>query len=406
MATQSPAAATAKIPLPEFLKVLTSNNVPATKAMAVASKIYKTYNTPSALGALTDVQLAGAGLDDKELRKLVLTALRKAGFRTPPSGGANRASSRTPDGAGPSTLPSDTNVTRPKRKRKRDNDINEFLPDRPSNEGELFGSLEFNEVLDEEVLKNKYTVVNRAPVMMAWAFIVAERLGFQREEALSIASVYTEMNAITKGVSLGIFDSGTQKGREASQHGSQPYVDLMGRRSVPLYQTADARWRALSTGAPVAPSAAFSYISRALRQTTPHVLGALRLLAASYAPAQLNAKGFALYADFRPSVDGWGKKAELRCNAILALRKARAKNEEDVAEAARGVDDIVKIEPPAAENDLTAGEPEQSGSQPERKRPRVMTVEEYEAALDADTTFDNVDLNFDVPPANGEASYS
>lgn len=32
----------------------------------------------------------------------------------------------------------------------------------------------------------KFTVVNRAPIMMAWAFVVAERLGFQREEALSI----------------------------------------------------------------------------------------------------------------------------------------------------------------------------------------------------------------------------
>ena len=104
--------------------------------------------------------------------------------------------------------------------------------------------------------------------MMAWAFVVAERLGFQREEALSIggpfsqfnlgtsdpdsppglcaargiasdadllrcylpASVYTEMNAITKGVSLGLYASAKQKGIEANRTGSQPYVELMGRR--------------------------------------------------------------------------------------------------------------------------------------------------------------------------------
>ena len=36
------------------------------------------------------------------------------------------------------------------------------------------------------MLKSKFTVVNRAPIMMAWSFVVAERLGFQREEALSI----------------------------------------------------------------------------------------------------------------------------------------------------------------------------------------------------------------------------
>ena len=37
-----------------------------------------------------------------------------------------------------------------------------------------------------QAIKSKYTVINRAPIMMAWAFVVAERMGFQREEALSI----------------------------------------------------------------------------------------------------------------------------------------------------------------------------------------------------------------------------
>lgn len=116
----------------------------------------------------------------------------------------------------------------------------------------------------------KFTVINRAPIMTVWSFVVAERLGFQREEALSIgmsinyapnttlakvlldalslflriwiawleltsireASVYTEMNAISKGVSLGIYGEGKRKGIEASKDGSQPYVDLMGRRYV------------------------------------------------------------------------------------------------------------------------------------------------------------------------------
>lgn len=34
----------------------------------------------------------------------------------------------------------------------------------------------------------KSTIVNRAPVMTAWAMVVAERLGFKREEALSIGT--------------------------------------------------------------------------------------------------------------------------------------------------------------------------------------------------------------------------
>ena len=48
------------------------------------------------------------------------------------------------------------------------------------------------------------------------------------------ASVYTEMNAISKGVSLGIFESSRNNGMEAAKGGSQPYVNIMGRRSVTL----------------------------------------------------------------------------------------------------------------------------------------------------------------------------
>jgi hypothetical protein len=85
--------------------------------------------------------------------------------------------------------------------------------------------------------------------MTAWATIVAERLGFEREEALSIgthsilhlvalldalkrheASVYTEMNAISRGVALGLFDETRKREIEPIKDGTQPYVDLMGRR--------------------------------------------------------------------------------------------------------------------------------------------------------------------------------
>lgn len=38
------------------------------------------------------------------------------------------------------------------------------------------------------------------------------------------------MNAISKGVSLGIFEEGKGKGVELAKGESQPYVDLLGRR--------------------------------------------------------------------------------------------------------------------------------------------------------------------------------
>lgn len=284
---------------------------------------------------------------------------------------------------------------RPKKKRKRDDDLNEFLPDRHPEESEQYGSLEFNELLDEQVLQPKYTIVNRAPIMMAWAFVVAERLGFHREEALSIASVYTEMNAITKGVSLGVFDKNRGKGVEASSSGSQPYVDLMGRR-VPLYQTASGSWRALSSGTPIVPTSAFSYITRALRQTAPAVLGALRLLAASYTPAELNRTGFALYQDFRPDVDGWGGRGEVRCATILALRRTGVKEErpeERGGAEAGSAKPLVKIEQLEGDSAGPSVDASRIMEEPESKRPRAMTLEEYEAALDADDSFANLDLS-------------
>lgn len=50
-------------------------------------------------------------------------------------------------------------------------------------------------------------------------------------------------------------------------------------------------------------------------------MGALRLLAESYTPEELNRKAWALYAQFRPEVNEWGKRSEISCRKILALRK-------------------------------------------------------------------------------------
>ncbi|KAE9410642.1 hypothetical protein BT96DRAFT_984149 [Gymnopus androsaceus JB14] len=379
---------TAKIPLANFLKLLASNNKPA-KAMAIAGKIYKEFNTPAKLAKLTDIKLIASGVEDKEDRKLVMAAMRKAGYVTSPK----KISSTSLDS---SSVPSTSSLTTPealitptKRKRKPAvSEKNEFLPSGPPDEDSEYRSFEFNEVLDESILHSKYCVVNRAPLMTAWSTIVAERMGFEREEALSIASSYTEMNAIAKGVSLGIYKDGKQKGLEAVKGGTQPYVDIMGRR--PLYQIHNDRWRALHSGAPTHPNTAFSYISRSLRQTMPFIIGALRLLANSFSPQEINEKGWGLYTQFRPAVEGWGNRSEVRCAVILALR-----NPPSVANASEGRQDteqkavdVVKYEP-------LDGDSEEPGSEsPESNRTKGgLTLEEYEAALDEDHTFDDIDLD-------------
>ncbi|KAK0468267.1 uncharacterized protein EV420DRAFT_1260153 [Desarmillaria tabescens] len=335
--------ANSKIPLPEYLKVLT-HGLSMHKAMQISGKIYKTFNTPAQLSDLSELKLKSCGIDDKDDRKNIMSAIRKAGF-----------SSDSQAEAGPSDQPMTTS-TPTKKKRKHDaKDVNEFLPSGPTDEAAKYGSLDFNEVLDTEILIKKSTVINRAPLMTAWAMVVAERLGFRREEALSIASVYTEMNALSKGVSLGIYKDGKQKGLDAIKGGSQPYVELMGRS--PLYQSQSNQWRALLNSKPAQPSSPFSYISRSFRQTTPHIIGALRLLAESFPPKELNNKGWALYAEFRPSVNGWGERSEVKCETILNLRNTVVRAAETTStskEVESSCFDVVQFEECASSSDAQA----------------------------------------------------
>ena len=165
----------------------------------------------------------------------------------------------------------------------------------------------------------------------------------------------------------------------------------------PLYRTASGSWRALSSGTPVAPSSAFSYITRALRQTAPYVLGSLRLLAGSYAPAELNRVGFSLYADLRPDVQGWGGRAEVRCATILGLRNPDVKKEDGETHLGN-VQDIVKTEPVVDAEREGEGEVAKPGSEePPNKKQHITSEDEYEAALD-DPIFDAAELDFAAIP--------
>ena len=48
--------------------------------------------------------------------------------------------------------------------------------------------------------------INRAPVLTLWAAVVAERLGFDWQEALTLGRAVAELNAYSKGKALGLFE--------------------------------------------------------------------------------------------------------------------------------------------------------------------------------------------------------
>ncbi|KZO97951.1 hypothetical protein CALVIDRAFT_48600 [Calocera viscosa TUFC12733] len=396
----APPAHLSNVPLalPSFLKMLSGSGISMADSMSIASKIFKEYNTPAKLSTLTAPKLTALKVEDKDQRTKVLAALRKAGYKA--------KEAEVPQPVPEPELASSSKPT--PRKRRRDHDLTEDLPSVPRQKGSEYGSLDFGEITEEDALMSRSVVINRAPVMAAWATIVAERIGFKREEALSIGSVYTEMNATSKGISLGIFNK--SKENESAVGSAQPFVTLMDRK-IPVMQLPNEDWRGLIRGEPVDPATAYGYIHRAMRQTLPYVMGAMRLLSQSFTPETLNNRGYALYCEFRPSVEGWGKRAEMRISDILALRPgttpapaagAGAVDAVTVTEAGSSPIRSTSVELVSGGDAATTyptrfrprspggGPPSPPGTgaaeAPERspKRARRMTLDEYLDALDGD----------------------
>jgi hypothetical protein len=141
---------------------------------------------------------------------------------------------------------------------------------------------------------------------------------------------------------------------------------------------------------------AFGYLTRSFRQALPHVIGAMRLLAESYDPSELNAKAWVLYTSFRPEIDQWGKKSQLFCSKILALCKKESSHDPETLPVNSGSRN------PRVAN---AG-PESSHlptSTPFTEEGAQLSLEEYEAALDEDHTFDEIDLDFSEPQLSDAA---
>lgn len=118
-------------------------------------------------------------------------------------------------------------------------------------------------------------------------------------------------------------------------------------------------------------------MQRSFRQTLPYVMGAMRLLAASFTPVELNKVGFALYADFRPEVTEWGGRSEMRCERILEMRKVQSRARDMVKEG---------------ESQATRAVPPIHATEPPTKRLKNDSLDEFEDAFDDDIDFDDPSL--------------
>jgi hypothetical protein len=165
--------------------------------------------------------------------------------------------------------------------------------------------------------------INRAPVLTLWAAVVAERMGFKEDEALSLGRCLAGLNAQAKGRRLGIFKppaEGVKKAREAAR-GQEFWVQLCG-RPIPAVST-DEGVRAVTGTQPVDPQRARRYLESKFGDWLDAAKKAMAKLAASFEPEELEAKAFSLYEQFRPSIPGgargWGAKGALDLDFIVSL---------------------------------------------------------------------------------------
>jgi hypothetical protein len=121
--------------------------------------------------------------------------------------------------------------------------------------------------------------INRAPVLTLWASVVAERLGFKHDEALSLGKALAGLNAQSKGRRLGIFrptPKELKKVRER-ERGEEFWVDLLG-RALPAVNTEEGV-RAVIKSKPIESEGVERYLESKFGDALPDVRRAMTELA-------------------------------------------------------------------------------------------------------------------------------
>src|SRR3954452_191999 len=134
--------------------------------------------------------------------------------------------------------------------------------------------------------------INRAPVLTLWAAVVAERLGFDRDTALSLGQAVAGLSAYAKGVSLGIIEPSPELVRKQSDRlaeGEQLRVDVLG-SAVPVVRTPDGL-RAVNKGKPGNPAQIEKYLAGKFGNHLDDATQGMAGLAAAYDPVDLYRRG-------------------------------------------------------------------------------------------------------------------
>jgi hypothetical protein len=165
--------------------------------------------------------------------------------------------------------------------------------------------------------------INRAPVLTLWASVVAERLGFKSDEALSLGKALAGLNAQSKGQRLGIFKPNPKELKKVreQERGEEFRVELL-RRALPAVNT-DQGVRAVIESKPIDPEGVERYLESKFGDALSKTRKVMTELANVLNQDELAQRGVGLYEQFRPvipeGVVGWGAKGELDLGRISKL---------------------------------------------------------------------------------------
>ena len=170
--------------------------------------------------------------------------------------------------------------------------------------------------------------VNRAPVLTLWATVVAERLGFERETALTLGRVVAGKSAQVKGRALGLYEPLYEPPSKAAEQRREPddmlLVHLLG-RTIPAVRTPEGVRAVAKDLRPTSALSVKRYLESKFGGHLDEVWSAMERLATSLSPEELNQHGFGLYEAFRPAIPpgarGWGAAGELDLNRIADLAR-------------------------------------------------------------------------------------
>ncbi len=172
-------------------------------------------------------------------------------------------------------------------------------------------------------------LINRAPLLTLWASVVARRLGYAEEEALTLGRAISALTAQSKGRRLGMYKPGPadKRAEPARRRESRAvsWTEFMGRR-VPTLHTEDGL-RALSDDVPIDPDSVRLYLEAKFAGSLADVYTKLTELAAAYPPEELAFAAMSVYMGLRPRVPsgtaGWGRQGVLDLDAIDQLIEQR-----------------------------------------------------------------------------------